>query len=146
MFTVTNGSDVTMTYGTFTSSANNDCTPPDAPAGVVSLTLNANQTGGSSLVTLCIPRPDKLSKTHGQLGTDVQIVDFNGMTNSCTLTLDSAEPPSGTVTADGMCNNGTNKAGFALAFNGHFVMSRMCVGSTDMVPVTISGTIAVVVP
>ncbi len=143
VFTVTNGSDVTLQYGEVVSSANNDCPDPSAPSGVVSLTVNATQMGGTDLVTFCIPRPDKLAKTPGQLGTDVKVVDFNGTANSCTLTLDTLAPPSGTVAADGMCSNGTNKAGYALAFGGHVVLTRNCNGTNDMVPVTISGTVAV---
>jgi hypothetical protein len=87
--------------------------------------------------------PALLAKTPGQFGTDVKVIDFNGMANNCTLTLDSLAPPSGTVTADGMCDNGTNKAGYALAFNAHLVLNRMCATSNDTVPVTLSGTVAV---
>jgi hypothetical protein len=143
VFTVSNGSDVMLTYGSLLSSANNDCRDPSAPSGVVSLTINATQTTGTSIVTFCIPRPDTLAKTPGQLGTDVKVVDFNGTANSCTLTLDSLAPPSGTVTADGMCKDGTDKAGYALAFNAHLVLNRACATSNDMVPVTLSGTVAV---
>ena len=139
VFTVSNGSDVMLTYGNLTSSAAHDCNS----TGVTSLTINATQSDGSSLVTFCIPAPDVLAKTPGQFGTDVKVIDFNGTANGCTLTADTLAPPSGTVTADGMCNNGTNKAGYALAFDAHMVLSRMCPSSNDMVPVTISGTVAV---
>ena len=143
VFTVSNGADVTLEYGDVVSSANNDCPDTSAPAGVVSLTVNATEMGGTDIVTFCIPRPDKLAKTPGQLGTDVKVVDFNGTANSCTLTLDTLAPPSGTVAADGMCNNGSNKAGYALGFAGHLVLTRNCAGTNDMVPVTLSGTVAV---
>jgi len=143
VFTVSNGSDVMLQYGDVLSSANNDCRDPAAPSGVISLTVNATQMGGTDLVTFCIPRPDKLATTPGQLGTDVQVIDFNGTANSCTLTLDTLAPPSGTVSADGMCNNGQDKAGYALGFNAHLVLNRSCNGTNDMVPVTLSGTVAV---
>jgi hypothetical protein len=142
-FAVGNGSDVMLTYGDLTSSANNDCPAADAPSGVVSLTVNATQTGGSSVVTFCIPRPDTLASAGGQLGTDVKVVDFNGTADTCTLTLNTLAPPSGTVNADGVCKNGQDKAGYALAFNGHLVLNRSCSGANDMVPVTLSGTVAV---
>jgi hypothetical protein len=138
-FEVSNGSDVMLTYGGLTSSAAHDCNS----TGVTSLTINAFQTDTQSTVTFCIPAPDMLAKTPGQFGTDVKVIDFNGMANNCTLTLDSLAPPSGTVTADGMCDNGTNKAGYALAFNAHLVLNRMCATSNDTVPVTLSGTVAV---
>lgn len=143
IFTASNGSDVMLQYGDVLSSANNDCRDPAAPSGVISLTVNATQTGGTDLVTFCIPRPDLLAKTPGQLGTDVKVVDFNGTANSCMLSLDTLAPPSGTVSADGMCNNGTNKAGYALGFNAHLVLTRNCNGTNDMVPVTLSGTVGV---
>ena len=141
-FSVTNGSDVALTYGGLTSSANNDCTP--AGSGVISLTVNAFQTDNPALVvTFCIRQPDQLAKAPGQLGTDIEVHDFNGSANGCTLTRDTLAPPSGTVTSDGMCNNGTDKAGYALAFNAHLVLNRNCSGTNDMVPVTLSGTVAV---
>lgn len=146
VFTVSNGSDVMLTYGSLLSMANNDCPDPAAPSGVVSLTINGTQTGDTPLITFCIPRPDNLAKASGQFGTDVKVVDFNGTANSCTLTLDTLAPPSGTVAADGMCKNGQDKAGYALGFNAHLVLDRSCAGTNDMVPVTISGTVAVSAP
>lgn len=139
----TNGSDVSMTFGGLTSGANNDCPDPAAPAGVISLTITGAQSGGTGVVTFCIPRPDLLTTTPGRLGFDVKIIDFKGDANSCTLKIDSTAPPSGNVTSDGLCNNGQDKAGYALAFEGHVVFTRMCNGTSDSVPAQVTGTVAV---
>jgi len=139
----TNGSDVALTYGGLRSGANNDCPDPAAPTGVISLTITGQQSGGTGIITFCIPRPDQLASTAGRLGFDVKIIDLTGDQNSCTFAINSTAVPSGTVTSDGMCDNGTNKAGYALAFNGNIVLSRMCNGTTDMVPAALTGTVAV---
>jgi hypothetical protein len=139
----TNGSDVSMTYGNLTSGANNDCPDPAAPSGVVSLTVTGQQSGGTGIVTFCIPRPDTLATTPGRLGFDVKIIDLKGDNNSCTLKLDTTTVPSGNVTSDGMCNNGKGSAGYALAFQGHVVFTRTCNGTADSVPAELSGTVAV---
>ena len=140
----TNGSDVSMTFGGMTSSANNDCPDPaGAPAGVISLTVVGTQSGGTGIVTFCIPRPDTLMTTPGRLGFDVKIIDLKGDNASCTLKIDTTTIPSGNVTSDGMCNNGQGSAGYALAFEGHVVFTRMCNGTSDSVPAELSGTVAV---
>ena len=139
----TNGSDVSLTYGGLTSGANNDCPDPAAPTGVVSLTITGQQSGGTGIITFCMPRPDLLAKAAGRLGFDVKIIDFSGDQNSCTFTVNTTAVPSGNVTSDGLCDNGTNKAGYALAFNGNVVLSRTCNGTTDMVPAALTGTVAV---
>jgi hypothetical protein len=139
----TNGSDVSLTFGGLTSGANNDCPDPAAPSGVISLTITGQQSGGSGIITFCVPRPDLLMTTPGRLGFDVKIIDFSGDLNSCTFAINTATVPSGTVTSDGMCDNGTNKAGYALGFNGNVVLSRTCNGTTDTVPTALSGTAAV---
>lgn len=139
----TNGSDVSMTFGNLSSGANNDCPDPAAPAGVISLTLTGQQSGGTGIVTFCIPRPDTLATTPGRLGFDVKIIDLMGDNNSCTLKIDTTTVPSGTVTSDGLCKNGQDKAGYALGFNGHIVFTRTCAGTNDSVPVQLTGTVAV---
>jgi len=142
--TATNGSDVSMTFGGMTSSANNDCPDPaGAPDGVISLTVVGTQSGGTGTINVCIPRPDTLATTPGRLGFDVKIIDLKGDANGCTLKIDSTAPPNGTVTSDGMCNNGQDKAGYALAFEGNVVFTRMCNGTSDSVATQLSGTVAV---
>jgi hypothetical protein len=142
----TNGSDVALTYGGLSSSPNHDCPDPNAPMGVEALTVTGPLSGGTGFINFCIPRPDLLATTPGRLGFEVKLVDLSSTLNSCQLTLNSAAVPSGTVTADGMCDNGQNKAGYALTVTGNAVLSRDCGGTIDMVPVALSGTVAVSSP
>lgn len=138
----TNGSDVSMTFGDLSSLVAHDCVDPNAPAGVVAVTVSGPQSGGTGVVTFCISRPDLLEQQPLNL-TDVQIVDLKGDANGCTLKIDSTAPPSGTVTSDGLCNNGAGPQGYALAFNGYVVFTRTCNGTNDRVPAQLSGTVAV---
>ena len=137
--------EVNLVYGGLTASANNDCPATDAPAGVVSLTINGTQMStivGAGLITLCVPRPDQLG-AEVQLGTDVKIVDLNGMDDLCNYTIDSGHLPTGTVQGIGVCGNGIDKAGFGLVFNGFIGLRRTCATATDSVSVGITGNVAV---
>jgi hypothetical protein len=137
--------EVNLVYGGLTASANNDCPATDAPAGVVSLTINGSQMStiaGAGLITLCVPRPDQLG-AEVQLGTDVKIVDLNGMDDLCNYTLDTGHVPTGTVQGIGVCGNGIDKAGFGLIFNGFIGLRRTCATATDSVAVGITGNVAV---
>lgn len=133
---------VNLAYGNMTSGANNDCPDPAAPSGVVSLTIGGTQMGTSSLVTFCIPRPDLLAEGV-QIGGGFRIIDFNGEADGCTFALATGSVPAGTATASGICDNGTNQAGYALTVDGNIVLRRTCPTMTDMVPVALSGTVAV---
>jgi hypothetical protein len=144
--TAGNGSDVALVYENVSASANNDCPDPAAPTGVVSLTVNGSQKGGTGLITFCIPRPDNLAKGNVSLGSDVKIVDVTGTAGSCMVSKNSTTVPLGTVGSIGLCDNGTNKKGFALVFDGNLVLSRDCGGTVDNVPVQLVGTVAVSVP
>jgi hypothetical protein len=137
--------EVNLVYGGLTASANNDCPATDAPAGVVSLTINGTQMStivGAGLITLCVPRPDQLG-AEVQLGTDVKIVDLNGMDDLCNYTIDSGHLPTGTVQGIGVCGNGIDKAGFGLVFSGFIGLRRTCTTATDSVSVGITGNVAV---
>ena len=144
--TAGNGSDVSLTYQNLSASPNNDCPETGAPSGVISLTISGSQKNGTGLVTFCVPRPDKLTTGNVQLGSDVKIVDLNGTSNSCMLTTNATTVPLGSVGSIGVCDNGTNQAGFALVFAGNLVLSRDCAGTVDNVPVQLVGTVAVSVP
>jgi hypothetical protein len=137
--------DVTLTYGNLSSGANNDCPDPAAPAGVVSLTIGGTQMGTSSLITFCIPRPDQLADgvTIGSGASSMRIIDFNGEADGCTFTLATGSVPTGTASATGLCDNGTNSAGYALTVSGNLLLRRVCPTSTDMVAVELGGTVAV---
>lgn len=144
--TAGNGSDVALVYENLSAGANNDCPDPAAPDGVISLTINGSQKGGSGLVTFCVPRPDLLAMGNVQLGSDVQIIDISADAGGCTFAKNSTTVPLGTVGSLGVCKNGQDKAGFALVFAGNLVLARTCNGTTDNVPVQLVGTVAVSVP
>jgi hypothetical protein len=140
--------DVTLTYGNMTSRAGNDCPAAGAPAGVVSLSIEGMQTDGTGLVTFCIPRPDLLGAGGRTLGltqsmADVRIIDVIGTANTCTFALDTSRPPSGTASGDGVCDHGTNAAGFALTVDGALSLRRTCGTTIDTVSVTLGGVVAV---
>lgn len=139
--------NVALTYGELSSLSGNDCPAPDAPSGVISLSIEGRQVGGTGLLTLCIPRPDLLDEGRA-LGTtqnmgELRIIDFSGAANGCTFTHDSSMPPSGTGTATGICKNGTDKAGFALELTGTVNLRRTCGATIDTVAVTLAGKVAV---
>ena len=140
---VASSDQVSLVYGGLTASANNDCPASDAPSGVVSVTINGAQmtTTNPGLITLCIPRPDKLNATV-QLGTDVKIVDLTGSDATCTYALTS-QPPTGTVEGVGVCSNGVDKAGYGLVFNGFVGLTRTCQTQSDTVSVGLTGNVAV---
>lgn len=145
--TASNGSDITLTYGNLSSLSGNDCPAADAPSGVISLSIEGTQVGGTGLVTLCIPRPDLLvdGRTLGTTGNmgQLRVIDFSGMANGCTFALDSSMPPTGTGTGTGVCKNGTDAAGFALELTGTINLRRTCGATVDPVALTLAGKVAV---
>ena len=143
------GGGLVLTYGQLRGSPNRDCPSAGAPSGVISLSIGGKQTdtGASGLITLCIGRPDLLASQPLALGaeppTDVHVVDLSGTTSGCTLTVDRSQPPTGTVSATGLCGNGNDAAGFALMVNATVALTRTCGATVDAVPVTLSGRVAV---
>lgn len=149
---VASGGPVALTYGQFTGGLNNDCPASGAPMGVISMTILGMQTdaGGGGFFTLCIGRPDLLASQPLGIGFDaaaaVRVVDFNGQASGCTFTVDRSQPPGGTASASGLCDNGRNAAGFALALDATLTLTRTCGTTTDAVPVTVRGGVAVAGP
>lgn len=140
--------DGTLSYRDLTWLLGNDCPAPDAPEGVVSMSIEGTQTNGTGRFTVCIPRPDLLDASPRTLGTitssaDVRIVDLGGDHDGCTYAFDASRPPSGTVVALGVCGQGLDPAGFALDFDGAVSLRRTCNGTEDTVAVTLTGRIAV---
>jgi hypothetical protein len=132
--------DQKLTFGGLRSSANHDC--PDAEKPELSVSIMGSQTDGQGLLTLCIPRPDKLQDGL-PLGTGVQIIDLRGQFNGCDYAIETARPVQGTVSGKGVCDNGTNNAGYALVFDGHISLHRTCPTATDTIAVNLSGSVAV---
>ena len=146
---VASSTDVTIRYTNLTSLLGNDCPAMDAPDGVVSVSIEGQQEGGTGLITLCIPRPDLLMQGNRSIGTslsmaDVRIFDLMGSDDAgCTYTLDSTRPPSGTATGSGVCKNGDDPAGFAIDLDAAVSLRRTCNGTTDSIAVTLVGRAAV---
>ncbi|HTJ45433.1 MAG TPA: hypothetical protein VL463_25180 [Kofleriaceae bacterium] len=142
------GTGVDVHYKDLHASANNDCPDPSAPSGVISLTIGGSQDGSAFPVTLCIPRPDRLSSGALALGTDVKIIDLGAdIGNGCTLARATTPDPTGTVKASGLCGNGKDPAGFALTFeNGVVPMKRTCGAQVDVLNLALTGTVAVAGP
>ena len=136
--------DVTLNYGSLTSGANNDCPSPDAPAGVISLTLQGSQVDGPGLLTLCIPRPDQLQEgTLALGGGTVQIIDLTGEADGCSYTIERLRPITGDVSVQGMCDNGASTAGYGLTIDGALSLARSCPTMSDTIAVTFAGSVAV---
>ncbi len=143
---------VTLTYGNLISGLNNDCPAADAPSGVVSMTILGHQSDSvlsntSGLLTLCIARPDLLAKQAQALGTDagapVRVVDLSGDANNCSFTVDKTQPATGSATSSGLCGNGSDAAGFAIAIDGSLSLTRTCGTTVDSVQITLRGRVAV---
>lgn len=144
---VASGSGVTLTYGALMGSPNNDCPDPAAPKGVISLTITGTQTDGTGLVTICVPRSDRLGGTQplGTGSSDVQLVDLNGSSAGCTFAL-GAGTLTGTIAGKGVCNNGASKDGWAMTANATVPVMRTCGTTVDTISLTLAGTVAVAGP
>jgi hypothetical protein len=131
-----------LRYEQLLASANNDCPAPDAPEKVVSLTVSGHQVGGLSPLTLCIARPDLLTDAV-PLGTAVEIVDVSAELKDCSFSFSRTTPPTGTVSSEGYCDDGTHPDGFTLVVSGELALERTCLGGTDVVTAAIAGRVAV---
>jgi hypothetical protein len=135
----------TLEYGSFKAGTNNDCPDPTAPAGVISLTISGPVVGGGAgFFTVCIGRPDLLGTAPLSLATQVKFEDVSGTdAQSCTYSVDATTPPSGTLTATGVCGDGADHAGFAMTVTGTVQLTRDCAGTKTSMSAPISGTVAV---
>lgn len=142
-----------LVFGGFTSSPNNDC-PPSPDATATSLTIEGFQQGGGAGdgLLFCVPRPDEAEAgapveltLDAADTTRVQVVDAFATDGDCTLRLDRARAVAGTVTFSGMCEAGTDAAGYALELDAQLPMLRTC-GDQDPAPVSaeLTGRVAVV--
>jgi hypothetical protein len=143
------GDTVSVSYGELSGLLGNDCPAPGAPAGVISLSIEGRQTDDpAGLITLCVPRPDLLMEGARSLGTtlsaaDVRIIDLQGKASGCSFTLDTAQPPTGTAQATGVCDNGDSPAGFALTLDGAISLRRTCGATVDTLQATLRGQVAI---
>jgi hypothetical protein len=142
------GSGIATTYASLSSHENHDCVAPSTPDGVVALTIDGAAVGGG-LFTLCIPRPDLLATqsmglaSSSSAGSDVQVIDLTGSAGGgCTFALDQTAAVSGTISATGLCGEGS--AGYSLTLNAGVTVDVTCgSGSATSESVTASGTVAV---
>jgi hypothetical protein len=139
----------TLSFGDLTSSRNNDCRTSDAPDGIVSVTLFGAETGGTGTITLCIARPDLLAQQAQPLVQEVpgmggvHLVNLNATAAGCSFVIDTSKPITGNATSSGLCDNGSNPAGFALTLDGTLSLTRTCGATVDTVNVALQGRVAV---
>jgi hypothetical protein len=143
---VASNGNVAMTYGNFSAGPHHDC--PDTASSVESLTFGGVQMGAGNLVTFCAPRPDQL-RDGVPIGTGFRIVDFTGEANGCSYCF-TGGATDGTARAEGLCDDGTNSAGFALTLDGHVSLTQFCPpnlmcppGAGTPVQIQLSGTVAI---
>ena len=139
------GGGISLRYHDLVASPNNDCPDASAPEGVVSLTITGLQSGGSDAITFCVPRPDLLGDPQ-PLGTAVLIIDAGATADSCTYVRNTTVAPSGTVNAEGLCEAGTDPAGFALVAAGQISLDRTCGATQDTVRLDLTGVVSVATP
>lgn len=130
----------TIAYADFTAMENNDCPDPNAPAGVISVTIAGAQStpAGQAFLSFCLPRPDQLSRSETlTLGSDLQVVDVQGDLGDCQWQAVTAV--TGTADLEGYCGVA---GGFALTVDGTATLTKHCMttGGDTPVTVTLSGT------
>lgn len=133
-------------YGDFTSSPNNDCTPPGRQP--TSLTIDGRQLDPqpsiSFGITLCVPRPDDIGSQPVTLGDPerLQLIDvFAELADGCLVQLDRTGQSSGTASFEGFCGDGSDAGGYAMSFDAAIPVTRMCDGQADTLE--LSGRVAV---
>lgn len=137
-----------LSYGSFTSSPNNDC-PGDGPT---SLTIEGRQlspppTAGTFALTFCLPNPDDIGSDPIELEGDslVEVVDISGEADGCTFLIDRTRPRTGTIAFIGYCDDGSNPAGYAIELDGSVPVLQTCPAGPANAPnaVTLSGQASV---
>jgi hypothetical protein len=138
------GEPLSLAFGKLVAGANNDCPDPAAPLGVISLTIGGIESAGRGLITLCVPRPDRLVVETLALGpTGVRLIDLSASFENCSYALDASQPISGTARSAGMCANGTDPQGFSLVIDGSATLRRTCGTVIDNLNVQLQGEVAV---
>ena len=113
------GEEITLGYGEFNASPNNDCTPN--VGDTTSITVDGRQVDERSFhLAFCLPRPQSISTSsillsNADLFTELYV---NGTSGNCTIRVDRKKPMNGTITMGGFCDNGTHAGGFSMVFDG----------------------------
>ncbi|MEZ4362641.1 MAG: hypothetical protein R3B48_20790 [Kofleriaceae bacterium] len=137
------GGGVTLAFHQLRARRNNDCPAPDAPAGVVSVTISGVQVGGTAPLTLCVPRPDLLRGAR-QIGVELELIDMSAVVDACSYRLALPIAATGAVTATGVCDDGRAPAGFGLDFDVQAAVERTCGQTRDTLQMTLTGLVPVV--
>lgn len=144
----------TFRYGGWIGGQNNDCNI--IGTGVISVTVAGTQTGDTSPLTLCLPRPDLLDATPVALTHDrippaaddrAQLIDAVAvLAGGCVARLDSTLPLAATASFTGLCDDGGDPAGFAVTLAGTIPVNVTCGGGAPTASTaTLGGTVAVTV-
>jgi hypothetical protein len=110
------------------SSPNNDCGETGGP---VSLTVEADQsTMASRRLTLCLPRPDKLSSGAVDVNDAglIRVIDIFADVEggNCLASLDRSMPLTGTLAFPGICDKGLHPGGYGILFDLSAPMTITC--------------------
>jgi hypothetical protein len=142
------GSGTNLFFAELMAGANNDCTP--AGSNVISLTIQGTQTDGIGFVTFCIPQPQRLGSALA-LGSDVPgdeppaiLEDLAAATtDGCMYDFAASAGVTGTVRATGICDDGTNPAGFALVVSATLTLTGSGGSNCGPLAVQLAGSAAV---
>jgi hypothetical protein len=145
---LSDGSATNLFFAELMAGANNDCTPTGS--GVISLTIQGAQTDGVGFITFCIPRPQDLGSALA-LGSDAPgdepaaiLEDLEAATtDGCMYSFDPSATLTGTVRATGICDDGTNPAGFALVVAATLSVTGSGGSGCGTLSVQLAGTAAV---
>jgi hypothetical protein len=136
-----------VTWENWRSSPNNDCGENGGP---VSLTVDADQRSTSRLLTLCLPRPDKLSSSTVDASETnrVRIIDvFADVAGvggeGCLATFDRTSPATGTFAFPGICDDGLHPDGYSIAFDLQVPMTITCGQEARQETMVFDGSVAV---
>ena len=133
-----------VTWENWRSSPNNDCGETGGP---ISLTVEADQAVTMRGLTLCLPRPDKLSGAAVDVN-DASLVrvidvfaDVEGV--DCLATLERTTPASGTLAFPGICDDGQHPDGYSIVFDLQLPVTITCAQDTRSEVMRFSGSVAV---
>ena len=130
-----------ISYEDWRSSPNNDCGEVGGPT---SLTLEASQVDTGRGLTLCIPRPDKLSGSIDLADTTkIQVIDVFADLPGCLASLDRGRSAAGNVTFAGVCQDGTAPEGYSMTLQASLPITLTCGTDVTSELMTIDSNIAI---
>ncbi len=139
----------TVTFGSFTSSPNNDCTTGEQTSlSIEGIQVSPEPVGAiTPKIAFCIPLPDSVGTEPMALGFDdtdpVRLVDVNASVDPCTYRLNFTVDPSATITFSGYCGDGIDDAGYAITLAGSVTLRETCGTDLDTFSVDLAGSAAV---